>query len=65
MSDSCDPMDRGAWQAIACGILQARILEWIAISFSRSSQPQELNPGLLHCRQMLYQRSYKGSPDEV
>ena len=23
---------------------------------------QGLNPGLLHCRQILYQRSYKGSP---
>ena len=23
---------------------------------------QELNPGLLHCRQILYQLSYKGSP---
>ena len=22
---------------------------------------QELNPGLLHCRQILYQLSYKGS----
>ena len=25
-------------------------------------QTQELNPGLLHCRQILYQLSYKGSP---
>ena len=23
---------------------------------------QELNPGLLHCRQILYQLSYQGSP---
>ena len=81
--------------------LQARILEWVAFSFSRgSSQPrdqtqvsritggfftscattpkstgvgslsllqwifltQESNQGLLHCRQVLYQLSYKGSP---
>ena len=35
------------------GILQARILEWVAISFSRGSS-QESNPGLLHCRQILY-----------
>ena len=39
------------------GILQARILEWVAISFSRgSSQPDpgiEL-PDLLNCRQILY-----------
>ena len=26
---------------------------------------QELNPGLLHCRQMLYQLSYTGSPNSV
>ena len=36
------------------GILQARILEWAAISFSRGVFPtQGSNPGLLHCRQML------------
>ena len=26
---------------------------------------QELNQGLLHCRQILYQLSYQGSPMEV
>ena len=31
------------------GMLQARILEWVAISFSRrSSQPRDRTPGLLH-----------------
>ena len=94
----CDPMD-----CIVNGILQARILEWVAFPFSRgSSQPrikpgspalqadslpaepqgkpkntgvgslsllqwifltQELKQGLLHCRQILYQLSYQGSPD--
>ena len=39
------------------GILQARILEWVAISFSQGS-----NPGLLNCRQILYQLSHQGSP---
>ena len=35
------PVDRGAWQGAVHGILQARILEWVAISFSRgSSQPR-------------------------
>ena len=44
-------------------IFQARILEWVAISFSRgSSLTQGSNPGLLHCRQILNQLSYKGSP---
>ena len=41
---------------------QARMLEWVAISFSRgSSQPKDRTSGLLHCRQILYQLSYKGS----
>ena len=39
------------------GILQARILEWVAFPFSRGS-----NPGLQHCRWILYQLSYQGSP---
>ena len=36
------------------GLLQARILEWVAVPFSRASSPLRLNPGLLHCRQILY-----------
>ena len=92
-----DPMD-----CIVPGIVQARILEWVAFPFSRgSSQPgikprypalqvdslpaglqgkpkntgvgslpllqwifltQESSQGLLHCRQILYQLSYEGSP---
>ena len=87
---------------LQAGILQARILEWVAFPFSRgSSQPrdqtqvsciaadslpaeppgkpknmgvgnlsllqmifltQKSNWGLLHCRQILYQLSYQGSP---
>ena len=54
----CDPMD-----CIVHGILQARTLEWVAFSFSRGSFPtQGSNPGLLYCRQILYQLSHKGSP---
>ena len=37
------------------GILQARILEWVAFPFSRGS-----NQDLLHCRWILYQQSYEG-----
>ena len=34
--------DRGAWPAAVHGILQARILEWVAVYFSRgSSQPRD------------------------
>ena len=53
-----DPMDYTVH-----GILQARILEWVAFPFSRGSFPtQEWNWGLLHCRRILYQLSYQGSP---
>ena len=88
---------------IVHGILQARILEWVAAFFSRgssqssdrtyishiavnslSAEPQgkpqntgvgnlsllqgifptqESNRGLLHCRWILYQLNYQGSPD--
>ena len=52
----CDPMDCSSPGSPVRGILQTRILEWVAISFSRgSSQPMDdPNPGLLHCRQILY-----------
>ena len=35
--DSCDSMDSSLPGSTVCGILQARILEWVAISFSRGS----------------------------
>ena len=42
-------------------ILQSRILEWVAIFLLQGIFPtQGSNLGLLHCRQMLYQLSYKG-----
>ena len=62
----CDPMDCSPSGSSVHGIFQAIVLEWIAISFSRgSSQPRDRtqgsNPGLLHCRQMLYHLSHQGS----
>ena len=54
----CNPMDYTVH-----GILQARILEWVAFPFSRGIfLTQGLNPGLPHCKQILYQLSHKGSP---
>ena len=54
----CDPMDYTVH-----GILHARILGWAAFPFSRRLFPtQGSNPGLLHCRWLLYQLSHKGSP---
>ena len=39
----CDPMDCSPTGSSVYGILQARILEWVAIPFSRgSSQPRDL-----------------------
>ena len=38
----CDPMDCSPPGSSVHGILQARMLEWVAISFSRrSSQPRD------------------------
>ena len=54
----CDPKD-----CIVHGILQARILEWVAFPFSRGIiSTQGLNPGLPHFRHFLYQLSHKRSP---
>ena len=42
MSDSCNPIDSSPPGFSVHGIFQARILKWVAISFSRgSSQPRE------------------------
>ena len=38
----CDPMDYSPLVSSVCGILQARILEWVAIPFYRGySQPRD------------------------
>ena len=48
----CNPMDFIAYQAPLS--LKVRVLEWVAISFSRGVFPtQGSNPGFPHCRQML------------
>ena len=50
----CDRMDYSPPGSSVHGILQAKILEWVAISFSRGIfLTQGSNPGLPHCRQML------------
>ena len=59
----CYPMDWNPPGSSVYGISQARILEWVAISFSRGIFPtQGLNAGLLHCRQMLYPLGHQGNP---
>ena len=49
MSDSCDPMDCSPPGSSVHGILQTRILQWVAISSSKGFFPTRgLNPGLLN-----------------
>ena len=61
----CDPIDGSPPDSPVPGILQARVLEWVAISFSRgSSLPRDrtqVSP-VLHCGQTLYPLSHQGSP---
>ena len=65
-SENCSIVSNSLWpmDCTVHGILQARMLEWVAFPFSRgSSQPLgRLNLGLPHCRQILYQLSHQGSP---
>ena len=51
-----DPTDYSPPGSSVHEISQARILEWVAISYSRGS-----NPGLPHCRQILYHLNHQGS----
>ena len=44
------PMDCSLPGFSVRGILQARILEWVAVPFSRTFLTQGSNPHLLHCR---------------
>ena len=57
----CDLMDYKV-----CGILQARILEWVAMPSSRGSSPPrdgtQVSP---HGRRILYQLSHQGSSDNA
>ena len=60
----CDPMDCSPPGSFVHAILQARILEWISIPFSRgSSWSRDRILGLLHCRQVLFCLSHQGSSD--
>ena len=65
VSDSCDPIDCSLPGSSVHGILQARILEWVAVSSSRGFFPtQGSNPGLPLCRRILYHLSHQGSRRE-
>ena len=49
----CNPMDCSPPSSSVHGILQARMMEWVAIFFCRGSS-WSWNLGLLRCRQILY-----------
>ena len=54
----CDPIDYTVH-----GILQARILEWVAFPFSRgSSEPRDRTQVSCIAGRIHYQLSYQGSP---
>ena len=58
----CNPVGCSPPGSSVQGILQARILEWIAISFSRGVFPiQGLNPRLLHWQIGSVSLSHLGS----
>ena len=58
----CDPTDCSLTCSSVHGILQTRILEWVAMPSSRIFLTQGSNLGLLNDRQSLYRLSRQGSP---
>ena len=65
----CDLMDCGSPGSSVCRILQARILEWVAVPSSRgSSRPRDRNLGLqwlLRCKHNLYCWATREAPSLV
>ena len=57
-----DPMDYSQPGSFVYGIFQARILEWVAIPSPGALPNPRIEPGLLHCRQILYSLGHQGSP---
>ena len=63
MSDSLHPHECSPTGSSVHEILQARILEWVAISFSRgSSQPRDQTWVLCIAGRFVYHLSHQGSP---
>ena len=62
----CVPMDCSPPGSSVHGILQARILEWGCRALLQGIFPtQRLNPGLPHCRKIIYHLSHQGSPPPI
>ena len=58
----CDPMDCSLPGSSIHGILRQEYWSRLLFPSPWVFPTQGLNPGLLHCRQVLYQLSYQGSP---
>ena len=62
----CDPMDCSPPGSSVHGILQAKILEWVAMPFSRgSSQPRDRTQVSCFGRWVPYRLSHQGRPPSV
>ena len=57
----CDPINCSPPGSSVHGILQARVLERVAIPFSKGLRDLGVDPLLLHCGQILYHLSHRGS----
>ena len=57
----CNPMVCSLPGSSVHGIFQARVLEWVAISFSRGSSPPRNQTWVPGCRQKLHRLSNQGS----
>ena len=63
VSDSCEPMDCGLQGSFVHGIIQHKKTGVGSLSLLQGIFPtQGLNPGLPHCRRILYHLSHQGSP---
>ena len=59
----CTPLDCSPPGSSVHGILQARILEWVAFPSPADLPHPEIKPrSPAHCRQILYCLSHEGSP---
>ena len=62
----CDPMDCSPPLSSVHGIFQARVLEWVAISFSRgSSQPRDRTQVSPIVSKTLYHLSHQGTCNKL
>ena len=61
----CDPMNYSLPGSSVHGILQARILEWVAISFSRGSSQPGINSGSPALQADSLQSEPPGKPSKM